>query len=62
MVSKGTNKYREFYSKYKRVKDLGQRQLDLLEELGRELLMPYPTKNPIPPATRRGRPPNPPKQ
>ena len=54
-VAKGVSRYRRFRRMRKRLVELGASQLELVDELGRSLLAPYPPEDPLPPAKRRGR-------
>lgn len=56
-VTAGVERYRQFHARRVRLAGLAQRQLELVDELGRSLLEPYPPGNPLPPARQRGRPP-----
>jgi len=56
-VAAGVERYRRFHKGRTRLADLAKKQLELVDELGRSLLEPYPPGNPLPPAQRRGRPP-----
>ena len=56
-VAAGVERYRRFHRGRRRLAELAQQQLELVDELGRSLLEPYPRENPLPPAQRRGRPP-----
>jgi hypothetical protein len=57
-VAEGVERYRRFFEARARMAELGQLQLELVDELGNSLLKPYPPGRPLPPATRRGRPPS----
>jgi hypothetical protein len=61
MVAAGVDCYRRFHERRARLVALSQEQLELVDELGRSLLQPYPPDNPLPPPKRRGRPPKKPK-
>lgn len=54
-VAAGVGRYRRFRRVRKRLVDLEALQLELVDELGRSLLAPYPPEDPLPPAKRRGR-------
>jgi hypothetical protein len=54
-VRAGVERYRHFMSARADLADLAQRQLELVDELGRSLLEPYPRNRPLPPASRFGR-------
>jgi len=54
-VAAGVARYRRFRRMRKRLVELEALVLELMDELGRSLLLPYPPDNPLPPATRRGR-------
>lgn len=56
-VAEGVARYRRFWRTRARMAELGQFQLDLVDDLGRCLLKPYPQDRPLPPAKRRGRTP-----
>lgn len=56
-VEAGVQRYRRFHLGRVRLAHLAQQQLELVDELGRSLLEPYPPGNPLPPALKRGRPP-----
>ena len=56
-VAAGVARYRRFWRMRDEMAKLGQLQLDLVDDLGRSLLAPYPEDRPLPPAKRRGRPP-----
>jgi len=56
-VSAGVERYRRFHKRRARLADLVFEQLELVDQLGRSLLAPYPPDNPLPPPKRRGRPP-----
>ncbi len=56
-VTAGVARYREFQRRRARLAELAQQQLEFVDALGRSLLAPYPPDNPLPPAQRRGRPP-----
>lgn len=56
-VAEGVSRYRRFWRTRARMAELGQMQLDLVDDLGRSLLKPYPENRPLPPAKRRGRTP-----
>jgi hypothetical protein len=57
MVAAGVDGYRRFHERRSRLAALTQEQLNLVDELGRSLLQPYPPDHPLPPPKRRGRPP-----
>ncbi len=54
-VAAGVARYRRFRRMRKRLAELEALELELVDELGRSLMAPYPPKNPLPPASRRGR-------
>lgn len=54
-VAAGVARYRRFRRMRKRLVELEALVLELVDELGRSLLLPYPPKDPLPPASRRGR-------
>jgi hypothetical protein len=54
-VAAGVARYRRFWQVRDRLAKLGQLQLDLVDDLGRSLLKPYPQDRPLPPPRRRGR-------
>lgn len=54
-VAAGVSRYRRFRRMRERLVELGALQLELVDELGRSLLAPYPPEDPLPPAMRRGR-------
>jgi hypothetical protein len=54
-VAAGVTRYRRFRRMRERLVELEALQLELVDELGRSLLKPYPPSNPLPPASRRGR-------
>lgn len=54
LVSKGVQRYRRFRRMREELKALCAEQLELVDELGRSLLMPYPRDNPFPPAKHLG--------
>jgi hypothetical protein len=54
-VAAGVERYRRFREGRARLGELVARQLELVDELGRALLAPYPPDNPLPPPTHRGR-------
>jgi hypothetical protein len=56
-VAAGVERYRRFFEGRRRVAQLVRQQLELLDELGRSLLKPYPPEAPLPPPGRRGRKP-----
>jgi hypothetical protein len=56
-VAEGVARYRRFWRVRARMAELGQMQLDLVDDLGRSLLKPYPESRPLPAAKRRGRTP-----
>lgn len=56
-VAAGVERYRRFHRERVRLAELAKKQLQLVDELGRSLLEPYPPGNPLPPARKRGRPP-----
>lgn len=51
----GVSRYRRFRRMRKRLVELEGLQLELVDELGRSLLAPYPPGDPLPAAMRRGR-------
>jgi hypothetical protein len=61
MVAKGVQRYRRFRQRREELKTLCAEQLELVDELGRSLLMPYPRNNPLPPAKHLGPKPRRPK-
>lgn len=56
-VAAGVERYRRFHRAGARLARLARQQLELVDELGRSLLEPYPPQNPLPAARKRGRPP-----
>ena len=54
-VAAGVARYRRFQRMRKRLVELDALVLELVDDLGRALLLPYPPENPLPPASRRGR-------
>ena len=58
-VAEAVERYRRFHSRRMHLAELANRQLELVDALGRSLLEPYPADNPLPAAKRRGRPPKP---
>ena len=56
-VAEGVSRYRRFKETKKRLVEIGEKELELVEDLGRSLLAPYPPDDPLPPAKRRGRKP-----
>lgn len=54
-VATGVSRYRRFRRMRRRLVELEALQLELVDELGRSLLAPYPPEDPLPPASRRGR-------
>lgn len=54
-VAEGVARYRRFHKARKKLAQLHKRQLELVDQLGRSLLHPYPPDQPIPPARKRGR-------
>jgi hypothetical protein len=56
-VAAGVERYRRFREVRGRVAKLAQEQLELMDQLGRSLLMAYPPDNPLPPAQHSGPPP-----
>lgn len=54
-VAAGVARYRRFRRMRKRLVELKALQLELVDELGRSLLKPYPPDDPLPPPARRGR-------
>jgi hypothetical protein len=55
LVAAGVARYRRYRRMRKRLAELGALQLELVDELGQSLLLPYPPEDPLPPASRRGR-------
>lgn len=53
-VAEGVQRYRRFREARARLEDLAQEQLELVDQLGRSLLMPYPPGNPLPAPHHRG--------
>jgi hypothetical protein len=53
-VEEGVRRYRQFKQAKKRLAEIGAQALELVEDLGRSLLAPYPPDDPLPPAKRRG--------
>lgn len=56
-VASGVERYRRFREMRGRLAELAQEQLELMDQLGRSLLMSYPPDNPLPPAHHNGPPP-----
>jgi hypothetical protein len=56
-VAAGVARYREFQRRRARLAQFARQQLELVDALGRSLLAAYPPHKPLPPAKRRGRPP-----
>ena len=54
-VAAGVTEYRHFRQARTRLARLSQKQLELVDELGKSLLEPYPPERPLPPPRRRGR-------
>ena len=54
-VAVGVAHYRRFWRMRRRLVEIGASLLDLVDELGRSLLLPYPPESPLPPPSRRGR-------
>ncbi len=54
-IAEGVRRYRRFQKARRRLAEFSKRQLELVDELGRSLLEPYPPDDPIPPAAKRGR-------
>jgi len=54
-VGSGVAHYRRFRRMRKRLVELEALQLELVDELGRSLLLPYPPEDPLPAPLRRGR-------
>ena len=52
-VALGVSRYRRFKQAKKHLAEIGARALDLVEDLSRSLLAPYPPDDPLPPAVRR---------
>ena len=52
-VAEGVSRYRRFKRAKKRLAEIGYQELELVENLGRSLLAPYPPDDPLPPAKRR---------
>ncbi len=57
VVAAGVQRYRRFWRARARLARLNQQQLELVDELGRSLLEPYPPDSPLPAASHVGRPP-----
>jgi hypothetical protein len=53
-VADGVQRYRRFREVRARLQDLAQEQLELVDQLGRSLLKPYPPGNPLPAPHHRG--------
>jgi hypothetical protein len=56
-VAAGVQRYQRFHGVRTQISRLHTQQLQLLDELGRALLRPYPPDDPLPPAQKRGRKP-----
>jgi hypothetical protein len=56
-VAAGVDRYRRFFGARAELAEVARRELELIDKLGQLLLKPYPPDNPLPAATRRGRPP-----
>jgi len=54
-VAAGVARYRRFWRMRKRLVEIGALVRELVDELGRALILPYPPKAPLPPPSRRGR-------
>jgi hypothetical protein len=54
-VEAGSVRYRRFMRGRARLAEISKKQLELVDELGRSLLAPYPPDRPLPPASRFGR-------
>jgi hypothetical protein len=54
-VEAGSARYRRFLRARAQLAELATKQLELVDELGRSLLAPYPPERPLPPASRFGR-------
>lgn len=54
-VAAGVTRYRRFRRIRKRLMELDALVLELVDDLGRSMLLPYPPADPLPPASRRGR-------
>jgi hypothetical protein len=54
-VARGVERYRRFQKGRKELAALCKQQLELVDQLGRSLLEPYPPDHPLPPPKRRGR-------
>jgi hypothetical protein len=54
-VAAGVARYRRFWRMRKRLIQIGALVRELVDELGRALILPYPPKAPLPPPSRRGR-------
>jgi hypothetical protein len=54
-VVAGVARYRRFWRMRKRLIQIGALVRELVDELGRALILPYPPKAPLPPPSRRGR-------
>lgn len=53
-VAAGVERYKRFREGRVRLRELVERQLELVDDLGRSLLAPYPPDHPLPPPRRRG--------
>ena len=53
-VSAGVGRYRRFWQVRAGLAELNEQQLELIDELGRSLLDPYPPDRPLPAARHRG--------
>jgi hypothetical protein len=54
-VAEGVGRYRRFKRMKRRLAEIGDQELELVEDLGRSLLAAYPPDDPLPPAKRRGK-------
>jgi hypothetical protein len=54
-VAAGVARYRRFWRMRKHLVQIGALVRELVDELGRGLILPYPPKAPLPPPSRRGR-------
>ena len=54
-VAAGVARYRRFWRMRQRLVQIGALVRELVDELGRALILPYPPKAPLPPPSRRGR-------
>jgi hypothetical protein len=53
-VARGTERYARFWRVRSRLAEVTKLQLELIDELGRSLLEPYPPDRPLPPPVKRG--------